>query len=74
MHKKQLGLKENWRQFSLLVLVNAFVGGMVGLERSILLQLAEEEFHLAAKTATLFYCGIWYHQSTHELFCRDARQ
>ncbi|MEY3592854.1 MAG: hypothetical protein RLZZ38_1848, partial [Bacteroidota bacterium] len=47
---QQLGLKENWQQFSLLVLVNAFVGGMVGLERSILPQLAELEFHLAAKT------------------------
>ena len=31
----RLGLKENWRQFSLLVLVNAFVGGMVGLERTV---------------------------------------
>ena len=30
-----LGLRENWRQFSLLVLVNAFVGGMVGLERTV---------------------------------------
>ncbi len=31
----RLGLKENWRQFALLVLVNAFVGGMVGLERTV---------------------------------------
>ena len=36
-----LGLRTNWRQFSLLVLVNAFVGAMVGLERSILPALAE---------------------------------
>ena len=28
-----LGLKANWRQFALLVLINAFVGGMVGIER-----------------------------------------
>jgi hypothetical protein len=30
-----LGLKENWQQFSLLVLINAFVGGMVGLNKNI---------------------------------------
>lgn len=39
-----LGLRENWRQFALLVLVNAFVGAMVGLERSILPLLGEREF------------------------------
>ncbi len=32
----RLGLRANWPQFALLVLVNAFVGGMVGLERSVL--------------------------------------
>ena len=31
----RLGLRENWQQFSLLVLINAFVGGMVGLERTV---------------------------------------
>jgi hypothetical protein len=31
----RLGLKENWQQFSLLVLINAFVGGMVGIERTV---------------------------------------
>lgn len=41
----KLGLKENMGQFSLLVLVNAFVGAMVGLERSILPALAQDEFH-----------------------------
>lgn len=56
---KQLGLKENWRQFSLLVLVNAFVGGMVGMERSILPKLAEIEFHLAAKTAILSFIVVF---------------
>ena len=56
---QQLGLKENWQQFSLLVLVNAFVGGMVGLERSILPQLAELEFHLAAKTAILSFIIVF---------------
>lgn len=47
----RLGLRDNWRQFSLLVLVNAFVGGMVGLERSILPAIAQEEFGIAARTA-----------------------
>jgi hypothetical protein len=31
----QSGLRANWRQFTLLVIVNAFVGAMVGLERTI---------------------------------------
>jgi MFS family permease len=56
---KQLGLKENWQQFSLLVLINAFVGGMVGMERSILPQLAEQEFHIAAKTAILSFIVVF---------------
>lgn len=59
MSAKQLGLKENWQQFSLLVLVNAFVGGMVGMERSILPELAEIEFHLAAKTAILSFIVVF---------------
>ena len=49
----RLGLRENLWQFSLLVVVNAFVGAMVGLERSILAPLAEQEFQLVAKTAVL---------------------
>ncbi len=47
----RLGLKENWRQFSLLVLVNAFVGGMVGLERTVVPLIGPEEFGLVLKTA-----------------------
>ena len=47
-----LGLRENWRQFWLLVLVNAFVGTMVGLERTVLPLLAEREFGIASRTAT----------------------
>lgn len=50
-----LGLKQNWQQFTLLVIVNAFVGGMVGLERSILPQLAEAEFGLSSKSAILSF-------------------
>jgi MFS family permease len=51
----KLGLKENWQQFSLLVLVNAFVGGMVGLERSIIPQLAESEFGISSKSAIISF-------------------
>jgi len=55
----RLGLKENWKQFTLLVIINAFVGGMIGLERSILPQIAEEEFHIAAKTAILSFIVVF---------------
>ena len=54
-----LGLKENWRQFTLLVIINAFVGGMVGLERSILPRIADVEFHIAAKTAILSFIIVF---------------
>jgi MFS family permease len=53
------GLKENWPQFLLLVIINGFVGGMVGLERSILPQLAEVEFHIEAKTAILSFIIVF---------------
>jgi MFS family permease len=55
MKNIQLGLKENWKQFTLLVIINAFVGGMVGLERSVLPQLAEQAFGIASKTAILSF-------------------
>ena len=47
----RLGLRENLPQFALLVLINAFVGGMVGLERTVLPLLGEQEFGLSSKTA-----------------------
>ncbi len=59
MQTVKLGLKENWKQFTLLVIVNAFVGGMVGLERSILPKIAEAEFHIAAKTAILSFIIVF---------------
>lgn len=59
MSNIQLGLKENWKQFTLLVIINAFVGGMVGLERSILPQIATEEFAIAAKTAILSFIVVF---------------
>jgi MFS family permease len=55
----KLGLKENWQQFSLLVLVNAFVGGMVGLERSILPRLASEEFQMASHSAIFSFIVVF---------------
>src|SRR5712691_7817901 len=45
-NKIRLGLRANWRQFALLVVVNAFVGGVVGVERSTLAPLAEHDFRL----------------------------
>lgn len=50
-----LGLRQNLGQFSLLVLVNAFVGGMVGLERAILPLIAEREFGLVSKSVILSF-------------------
>jgi MFS family permease len=47
----RLGLRENLPQFTLLVVLNAFVGAMVGLERTVLPLLGEQEFGLASKTA-----------------------
>jgi MFS family permease len=55
----RLGLRENAAQFSLLVVVNAFVGAMVGMERSILPAIAEGEFHLAARTAVLSFIVVF---------------
>lgn len=59
MRQVRLGLKENWKQFTLLVIINAFVGGMVGLERSILPRIAEVDFHIAAKTAILSFIIVF---------------
>lgn len=55
----RLGLRENLPQFTLLVVVNAFVGAMVGLERSILPAIAEQEFQLAARTAVLSFIVVF---------------
>ena len=54
-----LGLKHNWKQFSLLVLINAFVGGMVGLERTILPEIAESEFGMAARSAIFSFIVVF---------------
>lgn len=71
--KIRLGLKYNWKQFVLLVIVNAFVGGMIGIERSIFPQYAETVFGISSHIAILsfiiafglskaianFYAGKW---------------
>jgi MFS family permease len=59
MTQVRLGLRANLAQFSLLVVVNAFVGAMVGMERTILSPIAEQEFHLAAKTAVLSFIVVF---------------
>ncbi len=57
--RPRLGIRENVSQFSLLVVVNLFVGAMVGLERSILPAIATEEFELAARTAVLSFIVVF---------------
>lgn len=59
MRPVRLGIRENLGQFSLLVVVNAFVGAMVGMERTILPPIAEQDFHLAAKTAVLSFIVVF---------------
>jgi MFS family permease len=51
----RLGLGANWRQFALLVVVNAFVGAMVGLERTVLPLIAQTDFGLVSKTVVLSF-------------------
>jgi MFS family permease len=51
----QLGLRANWQQFWLLVLINAFVGAMVGLERAIVPLLAAEDFGQTSRTVILSF-------------------
>ena len=54
-----LGLRENWSQFALLVVVNAFVGAMVGLERAVIPVLATTEFHIASTAAILSFIATF---------------
>ena len=54
-----LGLRENWKQFAILVMINAFVGGMVGMERTILPDLAHQKFDLVAKSAILSFIIVF---------------
>jgi MFS family permease len=51
----RLGLRENWRQFALLVLINAFVGGMIGIERTVVPLIGAEEFGIASTTLVVSF-------------------
>jgi len=51
----RLGLKENWPQFALLMLVNAFVGGMVGVERTVVPLIGSEEFGITSTTLVVSF-------------------
>src|SRR3974390_3637469 len=51
----RLGLRANWPQFSLLVLINAFGGGMVGLERTVVPLIGSEEFRIASTTIVVSF-------------------
>jgi MFS family permease len=51
----RLGLKENWPQFALLILINAFVGGMVGIERTVVPLIASEEFGISSTTLVVSF-------------------
>lgn len=50
-----LGLGANWQQFSLLVLINAFVGGMVGLQGTVVPLIGSQEFKIASTTTVLSF-------------------
>jgi MFS family permease len=50
-----LGLRENWQQFALLVLINAFVGGMVGIERTVVPLIGSEEFRITSTTLVVSF-------------------
>ena len=51
----KLGIKENWQQFTLLLLTVGFVGSMVGLERTVVPLIGEQEFGLTSKTAIVSF-------------------
>ncbi|ODT07332.1 MAG: MFS transporter [Mesorhizobium sp. SCN 65-20] len=50
-----LGLAANWRQFALLILINAFVGGMVGIERTVVPLIGAEEFGITSTTLVVSF-------------------
>ncbi len=51
----RLGLRENWRQFALLILINAFVGGMVGMERTVVPLIGSEEIGITSTTLVVSF-------------------
>ena len=70
-----LGLRANRVQFAFLVTVNLFVGGMVGLERSVLPILAESEFGILSSTAAVsFIATFGISKALTNLFAGDLSQ
>ena len=55
----KLGLRENWKQFSLLVIINGFVGGMLGIERTLIPQLARDVFGINSFTTILSFIIVF---------------
>lgn len=55
----ELGLKKNWKQFALLVIINGFVGGMIGLERTIIPRIAESDFGISANSAIFSFIIVF---------------
>jgi hypothetical protein len=63
----RLGLRANWQQFALLVVINAFVGAMVGIERAIVPLLAAEDFDQTSRTVILsFIISFWRRESARQ--------
>lgn len=58
-HSVQPGLQQNWKQFWLLVFINALVGGTLGLERTILPELAAKEFQLHANSLVFSFIIVF---------------
>ncbi|CAG5081653.1 MFS transporter [Parvicella tangerina] len=59
MDQIKLGTKENWQQFTLLVIVNALVGAMIGTERSIFAEYAVANFDLSGQTAFMSFIIVF---------------
>src|SRR5262249_39301074 len=75
MSEMRLGLRENLPQFTLLVVLNSFVGAMVGLERTVLPLLGEQEFGLSSKTAiTSFIVSFGVTKAIINLFAARASE
>lgn len=55
MNRNRKGIRENGLQFAMLVLINLFVGGMVGLERTVLPLLGEQQFGLVSASAAVSF-------------------
>lgn len=51
----RLGLRENWQQFALLVVVNPFMGAMVGLERMVVPPVGTEQFRIASEVTAFSF-------------------